>query len=52
MKVYVVLEITKYTDYNYCGVYGTQEKAEQRINEIVKEFGTDRYSLYIEDVEI
>jgi hypothetical protein len=52
MKVYVVLESNEYTEYDYCGVYATQEKAEERIDEIVKEFPSAKDNLYFQEEEI
>jgi hypothetical protein len=52
MKVYVVLEQIECTDCNYCGVYATEENANERISEIVKEFSVDVKKLYITEDEI
>jgi len=52
MIVYVVLERNRNTDFEYCGVYGTREQAENRIEELIKEFSLDINNLYIEEVEI
>lgn len=54
MKVYVVLESNKYTEYDFCGVYATLEKAEIRINEIVETNGIDREEsgLYVEEIDL
>lgn len=52
MKVFVVLEMNGHSDYNYCGVYSSNEKAEQRIEEIVKAFNKDSDNFYIQEEEI
>jgi hypothetical protein len=52
MEVQVVLEQDEYTDYNYCGVYGTKEKAQERIDEIVKDHLSAEERLYIQQVNI
>lgn len=52
MKVYVVLQINEYTEYEFCGVYGTREQAEKRISEIVSEHNVEFDSLYIEEIKV
>ena len=52
MKVYVVLEQTSYSDYEFCGVHGTREQAQKRLNEVVKEIPRQKDNLYIEEYEM
>ena len=52
MKVYVVLEQNECTDYNFCGVYKSKEKAEERISEIIKDHPNAIEKLYIEEYEV
>jgi len=52
MKVYILLESTSYSDYEFCGVYATREIAQKRLDEIVKEFPRQKDSLYIEEYEL
>jgi hypothetical protein len=52
MKVFVVLEQNEYTHHDFCGVFNTKEKAEQKIDEIVKEFKVDMEKFYIDEIEI
>jgi hypothetical protein len=52
MKVYVVLQITDYSEYEFCGVYPTEKNAQERIDEIVYEFGVNQERLYIQENEL
>jgi hypothetical protein len=52
MKVYVVLQITDYSEFEFCGVYSTEQKAQKRIDDIVFEFGVDPERLYIQPNEL
>jgi hypothetical protein len=52
MKVYIVLERNSNTDYDYCGVYKTQEQAEKRIQEIAKDCPPIKEALYIQEEEL
>jgi hypothetical protein len=52
VKVYVVLEQNQYTDYEFCGVYTSEEKAQERINEIIKDNPGAEEGLYIEEIDI
>jgi len=49
MKVYVVLEDTPESDYEYCGVFKTRKQAEKRIAEIVKDHPLLEKRLYIQE---
>jgi len=52
MKVYVILESTSYSDYEFCGVHATREQAQKRLDEIVKEIPRQKDNLYIEEYEL
>jgi len=52
MKVYVVLQSNTYTEYEFCGVYATREKAQQRLEEILSETTNIDDGLYIEEYEL
>lgn len=52
MKVYVLLENNSMTDYEYCGVFSTEEKAQSRMDEIIKEVPKTENNLYIQEEEI
>jgi len=51
MKIYVVLQSNRYTDYEFCGVYLTKEKAQQRVDQILKDNGKTEDGLYIEEYD-
>ena len=52
MKVYVVLQSNTYTEYEFCGVYATREKAQQRLEEILAEYNGSDDGLYIEEYDL
>ena len=52
MKVYVILEQNEYTDYEFCGVYGTIEEVKVRIANLVNEFSIKEENLYWEEYEV
>lgn len=52
MIVYILLESTISTDYEFCGVFATKEQAQARLNELIKEIPRLKDSLYIEEYEI
>lgn len=51
MKVYVVLESSGSSEYEYCGVYATKEQAENRIKEI-QEITIKELNLYVEEIDL
>jgi hypothetical protein len=52
MKVFVILQQNKYTDYEFCGVTLTREEAEEKINTIVDEFPVNNDEFYINEYEL
>lgn len=51
MKVYVLLQENVYTDYEFCGIFSTREKAQQKIDDILAEYEREE-GLYIEEFEL
>ena len=52
MKVYVVLQITNYSENEFCGVFKTWKEAQMRINTIIYEYGVEPDKLYIQEKEL